>query len=82
VAQIPDRSILFVRHAKWHEAHWSLVANDPDFARSKVWIAYDHGDSANAALLRRVSDRNSYLYDEAHLSINLYRPLGTATAAR
>ncbi|HEX7940294.1 MAG TPA: hypothetical protein VF488_00735, partial [Gemmatimonadaceae bacterium] len=56
VAQIPDRSILFVRHAKWHEGHWSLVENDPDFARSRVWIAYDRGDSANAALLRKVPD--------------------------
>ncbi|HEX7978282.1 MAG TPA: hypothetical protein VF461_06745 [Gemmatimonadaceae bacterium] len=74
VGQIPDRSILFVRHAKWHEGHWSLVENDPDFARSRVWIAYDRGDSANAALLRKVPDRNAYLFDEAHVSINLYRP--------
>ena len=82
VAHIPDRSILFVRHAKWHEGHWSLVENDPDFARSRVWIAYDRGDSANAALMRRVPDRNAYLFDEAHVSINLYRPGGTIAAVR
>jgi hypothetical protein len=81
VAQIPDRSILFVRHAKWHEGHWSLVENDPDFARSRVWIAYDRGDSANAALMRKVPERNAYLYDEAHVSINLYRPGGAIAAA-
>jgi hypothetical protein len=82
VAQIPDRSILFVRHAKWHEGHWSLVENDPDFARSRVWIAYDRGDSANAALMRQVPDRNAYLFDEAHVSINLYRPGASIAAAR
>jgi len=82
VAHIPDRSILFVRHAKWHEGHWSLVENDPDFARSRVWIAYDRGDSSNAALLRRVPERNAYLFDEAHGAINLYRPGGTIAAAR
>jgi hypothetical protein len=81
VAQIPDRSILFVRHAKWHEGHWSLVENDPDFARSRVWIAYDRGDSANAALMRAVPDRNAYLFDEAHLSINLYRPGASVAVA-
>ena len=81
VAQIPDRSILFVRHAKWHEGHWSLVENDPDFAGSRVWIAYDRGDSANAALMRRVPERNAYLFDEAHVSINLYRP-GASIAVR
>ncbi len=82
VANIPDRSILFVRHAKWHEGHWSLVENDPDFARSRVWIAYDRGDSANAALMRRVPERNSYMFDEAYRSINLYRPGGTIAAVR
>jgi len=82
VASIPDRSILFVRHAKWHEGHWSLVENDPDFARSRVWIAYDRGDSANAALMRRVPERNAYMFDEAYRSINLYRPGGAIAAVR
>jgi hypothetical protein len=82
VGQIPDRSILFVRHAKWHEGHWSLVENDPDFARSRVWVAYDRGDSANAALLRKAPDRNAYLFDEAHVSINLYRPGASIAAVR
>ena len=82
VGQIPDRSILFVRHAKWHEGHWSLVENDPDFAHSRVWIAYDRGDSLNAALMRRVPDRHAYLYDESHVSINLYQPGASIAAAK
>ena len=80
VAQIPDRSILFVRHARWHEGHWTLVENGPDFARAKTWIAYDRGDSANAELLRRAPDRTAYLYDEARFGIFPYRP-GAATVA-
>ena len=79
-SQIPGRSILFVRHAKWHEAHWTLVENEPDFASAKTWIAYDRGDSANAELLRRVPDRTAYLYDEARFGIFPYRP-GAATVA-
>jgi hypothetical protein len=75
VAQMPERSILFVRHAKWHEAHWSLVANDPIFATSRTWIAYDRGDSANAALLRRAPGRTAFLFDEAYRSISAYSPL-------
>jgi hypothetical protein len=85
VAQIPGPAILFVRHAKWHEGHWSLVANEPDFARSRTWIAYDRGDSANAELLRRVPGRTAFLYDEARLAILPYRPSETpltASAAR
>ena len=75
VAQLPGPSVLFVRHAKFHEAHRSLVANEPDFARARIWVAYDRGDSANAALMRRVPDRQAFLFDEARLAINLYRPV-------
>jgi hypothetical protein len=75
VANLPGPSVLFVRHAKFHEAHRSLVVNDPDFARSNTWVAYDRGDSANAALMRRIPNRTAFLFDEAHRSINLYRPL-------
>jgi len=74
VAALPGPSVLFVRHAKFHEAHRSLVVNDPDFATANTWVAYDRGDSANAALLRRVPNRQGFLFDEARRSINLYRP--------
>jgi hypothetical protein len=77
VAALPGPSILFVRHAKFHEAHRSLVVNEPDFAAANTWVAYDRGDSANAALLRRVPDRTGFIFDEARRSINLYRPVAT-----
>ena len=82
VAQMPPRSMLFVRHAKWHEGHWSLVVNDPDFAAARTWIAYDRGDSLNAELLRRAPERTAFLFDESRPSIDLYRPVVTASRER
>ena len=82
IAQMPPRSILFVRHAKWHEGHWSLVTNEPDFAKARTWIAYDRGDSLNGELIRRAEGRAAFLFDEARPSIDLYRPLVTASQAR
>jgi hypothetical protein len=81
VANMPPNSILFVRHAKWHEPDWSIVENDPDFAAARTWIAYDRGDSANAELLRRVS-RVPFLFDQSRSSIDLYRPVVTASSGR
>jgi hypothetical protein len=82
IAQMPPHSILFVRHAKWHEGHWSLVTNEPDFAAARTWIAYDRGDSLNGELLRRAGGRTAFLFDEARPSIDPYRPLVTASKAR
>ena len=81
VAQMPPRSILFVRHAKWHEGHWSLVTNEPDFAATRTWIAYDRGDSLNRELLRRAG-RSAFLFDEARHSIDPYSPVVTASTER
>jgi hypothetical protein len=81
VAQMPPRSILFVRHAKWHEGHWSLVTNEPDFAAARTWIAYDRGDSLNRELLRRAG-RTAFLFDEARHSIDPYSPVVTASTER
>jgi hypothetical protein len=82
IAQMPPRSILFVRHAKWHEGHWSLVTNEPDFAAARTWIAYDRGDSLNAELLRRAPERTAFLFDENRPGIGLYQPVVTASSAR
>jgi hypothetical protein len=82
VAQMPARSILFVRHAKWHEGHWSLVTNEPDFAAARTWIAYDRGDSLNLELLKRAGGRTAFLFDEARLKIDPYPPLVTASKER
>jgi hypothetical protein len=74
VSRLPAHSLLFVRHAKFHEPDWSLVINDPDFASARTWIAYDRGDSANMALLRRVPDRSAFLFDESRRMIGPYQP--------
>jgi hypothetical protein len=81
VAQLPPRSILFVRHAKWHQGHWSLVTNEPDFAVARTWIAYDRGDSLNADLVRR-SGRTAFLFDQGRGAIGLYRPAAALHATR
>src|SRR5215207_2647117 len=82
VQQLPPRSILFVRHAKWHEGHWSLVTNEPDFAAARTWIAYDRGDSLNQELVRRSGGRKAYLFDQGRGAIGLYRPVATEVSAR
>jgi hypothetical protein len=81
VRQLPPRSILFVRHAKWHEGHWSLVTNEPDFAAARTWIAYDRGDSANAELVRQ-SGRSAFVFDQGQGAIGVYRPAGNVSASR
>jgi hypothetical protein len=78
---MPPRSILFVRHAKWHEGHWSLVTNEPDFTAARTWIAYDRGDSLNHELLRRAG-RTAFLFDEERHSIDPYPPVVTASTGR
>jgi len=82
VSQMPARSILFVRHAKWHEGHWSLVVNEPDFAAARTWIAYDRGDSLNQELLRRSGGRTAFLFDEERHTIDPYGPVVTASTER
>lgn len=74
LALTPAPSIVFIKHARWHEPHASLVVNGHDFARAPRWIAYDLGDSANAALLRRVPDRKAFVFDESRQAIFMYRP--------
>jgi hypothetical protein len=81
VEHMPPKSILFVRHAEWHEGHWSLVANEPDFAAARTWIAYDRGDSLNQELVRRAG-RTAFLFDEERHSIDPYPPVVTASKER
>jgi len=57
-------SIVFVKYSPEHNVHRSFVQNDPFFARSRVWVAFDRGDE-NARLLRLAPFRKAYLYDEA-----------------
>jgi hypothetical protein len=69
IHDIPEpRAIVFVRYAKWHNLHKSLITNDPDFATSHVWVVYDRGDD-NGRLMRLAPGRAAYLYDESRLSL-------------
>ena len=81
IAQMPPRSILFIRHAKWHEGHWSLVTNEPDFAAARTWIAYDRGRLAQRGAAAPGRGTHAFLFDEARRSIDPYPP-ARSTAAR
>ena len=62
--RIPDdRAIVFIRYAPDHSPHLSLVANEPDVQRARVWTVYDRG-ADNERLMRLAPDRVAYLYDE------------------
>lgn len=64
VAGIADeKAIVFVRYSAPADMHRSLVNNDPDWARARVWVAHDRG-ADNARLLARAPDRAAYVYDE------------------
>jgi len=64
VAEIPERSIVFVRYAPGHIIHRSLIANEPDLANAHTWIVYDRG-ADDVRLANAARDRVPYLYDEA-----------------
>lgn len=64
IRSVPDRSIVFVRFAPDHNFHQSVIRNEPDAARARVWIVYDRG-ADNERLMRVAPDRVPFLYDEA-----------------
>ena len=55
---------MFVRYAPDHLIHLSLIRNEPDAARARVWTVYDRG-ADNERLMRVAPDRVPFLYDEA-----------------
>ncbi|MGH9315943.1 MAG: glycosyltransferase family 39 protein [Thermoanaerobaculia bacterium] len=64
VDRIPEpRSIVFVKYGADHPNALSLVANEPDLARARIWLALDHGQD-NTRLARLAPERATYLYDE------------------
>jgi hypothetical protein len=79
-SQIPtsQRAIVFVRYSPTHQVHESLITNDPDLARARLWIVYDRG-AENARLAALAPDRQTYLYDENTHSLTA---LATALARR
>lgn len=72
VAQLPGRqAVVFVRYAPSHNPHRSVIANEPDLARARVWLVYDRG-ADNERLLRAAPSRVPYLFDEASGVITPY----------
>jgi hypothetical protein len=74
----PGPKMVFVRYKHGHYAHSSLITNDPFFATSPLWLAYDRGD-ADTLLIRAAPERTPYLYDER--SGNLARIVWERSAA-
>jgi hypothetical protein len=64
VAKLPDKpAILFVRYAPTHDPHVSLVVNEPDLARTRVWIVHDLG-AEDFRLVQLAPNRTPYLFDD------------------
>ena len=64
IAALPSRAVVFVRYSPYHDIHRSLIENEADLARARVWLVYDRG-LENSRLMRMAPDRSPYLYDEA-----------------
>lgn len=59
------RSMVFIRYAPNHSPHMSLVTNEPDLERARVWTVYDRG-AENVRLMRLDRSRTPWLFDDAH----------------
>lgn len=66
VASAPgDHIMVFIRYARGHSPHMSLVTNAPDLAKARVWTVYDRG-AEDLRLMRLDPHRTPYLFDELH----------------
>jgi hypothetical protein len=63
VAGLPHKSVIFVRYARTHNIHMSLVTNVPDLEKAHAWIVYDRG-AENVELLAEAGERTPYIFDE------------------
>lgn len=68
---LPERSVVFVRYGPDHDPHRSLIVNEPDLARARVWVVHDRGED-DTRLLGLAPDRVPYLYEESGRTL---RPL-------
>jgi hypothetical protein len=73
-----EKSIVFVRYGPKHILHYSLIDNQPDLARARVWTVYDRGTD-DARLMAIAPDREAFLFDEASQALI---PLSPRTAKR
>jgi hypothetical protein len=81
VASTPgDHILVFIRYARGHSPHMSLVTNEPDLASARVWTVYDRGEE-NVELMRLDRHRTPYLFDEQHRMLIPLDSLGTPELA-
>jgi hypothetical protein len=59
------RSMVFIRYAPNHSPHMSLVTNEPDLSKARVWTVYDRG-ADNIRLIRLDRSRTPWLFDDEH----------------
>ncbi len=62
VVRLPGKAIVFIRYPPGVFVGHSLIFNDPDFDRTRIWFAYDRG-SDDQRLERAAPDRRPYLWD-------------------
>jgi hypothetical protein len=78
VDRLPDpQAIVFVRYEPLHNVNESLIVNEPDLERARVWVVYDRGVD-NPRLLALAPARAPYLYDEEKATLTA---IPRATAA-
>ncbi|HTO73110.1 MAG TPA: hypothetical protein VMJ30_04795 [Gemmatimonadales bacterium] len=63
VAALPGRPLVFVRYARNHIFHRSLISNPGDLATARAWIVYDMGPQ-NIHLLAITPGRVPWIYFE------------------
>lgn len=78
VAALPGRPIVFVRYAKNHIFHRSLITNPADLAGARAWIVYDMGGQ-NINLLATTPGRVPFIYFEHGDSLRAWTPADTLT---
>lgn len=68
VAAIPGRAVVFIAPGPPHRPYESLVTNEPDLERQRVWLVHDRGDD-NRRLLAIAAGRSAWRWDpgRAHL---------------
>jgi hypothetical protein len=63
-----DHIMVFIRYARGHSPHMSLVTNAPVLSEARAWTVYDLG-AENLQLMRLDPHRTPYLFDEAHRAL-------------
>ncbi len=76
VAALPGRPVVFVRYAKNHSFHRSLITNPADLGAASAWIVYDMGPQ-NPRLLAVTPGRVPFIYFERGDSLRAWTPADT-----